>query len=425
MRTKLFLAALAGVALASCVTDKEYAPKLDEQVKVSFTSPAMYNNSTSTRAGYHGEIGNHQYTQGGTIYSYPRAEDFVIYAVKYSGTSSFSGWDGEGVQSALFNGATAKYDSSLDGWVPMKNAAEGEDPYYYWPSGMKLAYAACSPADLEQGDDWTGSRTYGAAGLKIENFKIPATADKHFDLLFSKRRKDMTKDLMYSTADKYSGAPIEFQHALSSIHFSLKNDSDSKIVLRKVSLYGVYDTGTFTEGIDESKGLGYVRVDNDSNNINVTPAWTIAQNASTLAKENAYVAFDATAEGNTGIEFPENARYISEMMSDAAGKNYVLLVMPQELTNKAVLRIDYDVINGENNTVQAHKIVALKDAPVSESTAKIGSWDIGTKYIYRLVYSKGAAKKDKIYFSPSTDGWKDAGIAEIDLANATDAEAAQ
>ena len=424
MRTKLFLAVLAGVALASCVTDKEYAPKQEEQVAVSFASPAMYDNSTTTRAGYHGEIGNHQYTQGGTIYSYPREEDFVIYAVKYPGTITFPGWAGTDVQPALFNGVKADYDPSLDGWVPTKTVAQGEDPYYYWPSGMKLAYAAYSPADLEQ-ESGFGATSYGAAGLKIENFKVPASAANHFDLLFSRRRVDMTKEMMYSGAEKYSGSPIEFQHALTSIHFSLKNESETIVVLKKISLYGVYDTGTFTEGINESKGLGYVRVDSNSENINVTPEWTIADGATTLSKDNAYVAFDAN--GKRGIEFPENARYISEMMSDEAGKNYVLLVMPQALSGAAKLRIDYNVINGDNTT-EAHKVVPLYNAPIYDTQSgaitnnKITSWDIGTKYVYRLVYSKGAAKKDKIYFAPSTEGWKDAGVAVIDLANAEDAQ---
>ena len=434
MKKSLVLMAMAGVALAGCVADKEFELGFQqEQTKITFGSPVMYVNSLDSRAIYHGEVGNHQYVAGGNIYSYPREEQFVIYAVKYPGTSTFPGWDGTDeieVQDAMFNGVTVAWEESLDGWVPKKTT--GNDPYYYWPEGMKLAYAASSPADLEQGTDWDPktNRTYGPKGLEIKDFKIPASADRHIDILFSKRRTEMTKDQMLSSADFYSGAPIEFQHALSSIHFSLKNESASEIKLRKISLYGIRDTGTFKENIDETKGLGYVRTDNGGT-INVTPEWEVSDAVPVLDKSKAYVAFDATEKDGEenyvydGVLFPENARYISEMMTEDKGLNHVLLVLPQELTTEAKLRIDYDVIN-DSNTTPAHKVVPLYNAPIYDTVSgavtgvKIDKWEIGSKYVYRLVYSEGAAKKDKIYFSPSTEGWKEVGVAIIDLANAED-----
>lgn len=411
MRTKLFLAALAGVALASCVTDKEYLPNpQDEKAVISFSSPVMYDNNVGTRAGYYGEIGSHQYTQGGTTYSYPRAESFFIFAKRH--IDDFAGWENAANENSAINNTVASYDSSVDGWVPYKN--NSQDPYYYWPAGKKLSFAAYSPADLEQ----SCTTSYGATGLQINGFKVSADEAKQFDLMFSKRSVNKTRDDMVHGADYYSGVPIEFQHALTSIHFSLKNESNVTVKLKRISLYGVYDTGSFSENITETTPASkYVIGDN------VNPEWTIADNATKLSKEDAYVAFkakDADGDGKTdGLTFPVEAQYISNLLSidgnKDAGDNHVLLLLPQKLSSDAKLIIDYNV-----NGTDSYKIVNLSDARHKDNlTLAIDEWEIGTSYTYRLVYSAEAASQDKVYFSPSTNGWKNAGVAVIDLAGGT------
>lgn len=402
MKTRLFLAALAGVALASCVTDKEYdVPAQNENIKIAFDSPVMYDNDT--RAKHYGEVGSHQYAQGGTIYSYPREEDFQIYAIEHNG--DFAGWDASGNITAEFNDSSVSYDSSLDGWAPKNNGS-----YYHWPSEKKMSFAACSPAGLEQADDWTGSRTYGADGLTITKFTVPATADKHFDLMFSTRVVNQSSANMVHGADYYSGIPLQFQHALSSIHFSLMNSSTEKVVLKKISLYGVHDTGTFKENITGNTAE-YVRK-TSSNSGNVDPKWAIDSGATKLSVGDAYVAFD----GN--LEFPAQAQYISNLLTQSANagntsKNYVLLLMPQTLDGDAKLRVDYTV-----NNSPAYKIVDLQDAIENKTGGnKITEWVMGTRYTYRLHYSTASASQDKIYFSPKSDEWKDAGVAIIELMN--------
>lgn len=402
MKTRLFLAALAGVALASCVTDKEYdVPAQNENVKIAFDSPVMYDNDT--RAKYHGEVGNHQYAQGGTIYSYPQEEQFRVYAVQHTG--SFAGWAAENAQ--VFeglNGSVVTYDKSLDGWATATD--------YFWPAGKAVSFAAVSPADLEQGTEWNGT-SYGADGLTIEDFTVPADPKEHFDLMFSKRALNQTASGMNHGASYYSGVPIQFQHALSSIHFSLRNDTSSEVVLKKISLYGVHETGTFYENIDESEGLGYERGGN------VNPEWEIAAGATLLDEDNAYVAFDGMDDGE-GVTFPVNAQYITNLIgsSKTMGENHVLLVMPQVLTNDAKLIVDYTV-NGN----AAQKIVSLNAAPTLKKGTEdysgefINEWVMGTRYTYRLYYSAESASQDKIYFAPASDGWQDALTAVIELKN--------
>lgn len=416
MRTKHFLAVIAGVALASCVTDKEYVPELqDQQAKITFNSPVMYNSGEDTRAGYYGEIGKHQYSAGGTTYSYPRAESFHIFAKRH--TNDFAGWNTDNEESVIHD-KVASYDGTVDGWAPKKDVGVGEDPYYYWPSGKKLTFAAYSPADLEQTPAITP--TYGPTGLTIANFHVPHLTAKQFDLMFSKRSVNKTRDDMSHSADYYSGVPIEFQHALTSIHFSLKNESAVPVKLLKISLYGVNDTATFNENIVETPDPSkYVIGDN------VNPEWT-GHTGSVLDTEP-YVAFRATDayadsdfSNDDGLLFPAEAGYISNLLTlpgnEDAGDNHVLLVLPQTLTDQAKLRIDYTV-----NGTLSYKVVNLKDARQKDnSSVAIEEWEIGTSYTYRLVYSAAAASQDKVYFSPTTNGWIDAGVAVIDLAGTTE-----
>lgn len=410
MRTKHLLALLAGVALVGCVTEMEYEVNpQDEQTKIAFSSPVMYDNNVGTRANYHGEIGGHQYTDGGTVYSYPRTEDFQIYAVEHTG--NFAGW--AAATAAGFNNTAISYDPNLDGWAPKSNGL-----YYFWPGGeQKMSFAACSPADLDQAADWNG-RAYAADGLTLTNFKVPANSAEQFDLMFSKRIVNQTSQNMGHSANYYSGIPIQFQHALSSIRFSISNTSAYTVVLTKITLYGVADTGTFKENLTEDQndyGKYVIKTSPESTG-NVAPAWNLGTNPTLTTSDQAYLAF----QGN--VTFMEAARYVSELAGDDDTVNQLLL-LPQTLTESATVVIEYTV-----NGASAKKTVKLKDAKIvnrdenganeTVSNQTFGEWKMGTRYTYRLVYTEAAADQDKIYFAPSSDNWADAGIAVIDLAGA-------
>ena len=396
MKKSLFLMAMAGVALAGCVNDVADVTQKEQKALVSFSSPLTYNNGAGTRAKHYGEVGGHQYSTNGTIYSYPREEDFVIYAVKHLG--DLVKWDG--TESTLFNGKYLTYDNDVDGWAPKMDNGE----YYLWDGNKKMSYAACSPAELEQAEDWNG-RSYGATGLQITDFQIPADAEKHFDLMYSERQFNKTKADMNHTADMYSGLPIVFKHMLSSIRFSIANQSSQEIYLRSVRIYGVKYQGTFTENVTD--GATYI----------ANPGWNVADDK--IAEANAYVAFT----GN--LRFPSQARYLSDMITAGDGNAvHQLLLMPQTLSDNAYVEITYAI--GDASSINVHTSTvklkaALKKHPDNEtlSSESITEWEMGTRYTYRLFYSSEAASKDMIYFSPSSDGWHDAGVAVIDLANAS------
>ena len=83
MKKHLFFVALAGVALASCVKNDVETPQAKE-VRIGFAAPVL-NSNVDTKASVYGEIGSHTYTGTNTVYTYPREEDFMIFAVEHSG----------------------------------------------------------------------------------------------------------------------------------------------------------------------------------------------------------------------------------------------------------------------------------------------------------------------------------------------------
>lgn len=377
--------------MSSCVSDQmNSAGEVTGPVKLTFDSPVLTSNS-GTRANYYGEVGNHTYEGSSTVYTYPKEEDFTIYAVQHDG--DFAGWTSATPHE--INNTTVRFDQSVDGWAPKTAANE----YYYWPAG-KMSFAASSPADLElPGAD----RTYGANGLTITDFEIQNDAAKQYDLLFSTRTINKTSADMIQGASYYSGIPIQFQHALSSVRFSIKNETDADVVLKEIKVYGVKYKGDFAENLAENTSdySQYVRGDN------VNPEWTL--DSDIIDEANGYEGFHGS------VTFPISAQYVASLAAsdtDAADENeesHQLLLMPQTLSDDACVKVTYTV-NGHQHSKIA-KFNEWKDT----SNNDVDAWQMGVRYTYRLVYSQGTADKDKIYFSPSTDQWVEHDVIVIDL----------
>ena len=377
MKKNLLLVALAGVALASCVKNDVVVPQ-EKSVKIGFATPVL-NSNVNTRAEVYGEIGSHQYTGSTTVYSYPREEQFRIFAVEHN--ENFTSWTN--ATATAFNEQSISYNSSLDAWAPRTT----DGGYYYWPDGEKLSFAAMSPAEL----DVTGATvSYGATGLTVENFVVADNPDTQYDLLYSERALNKTAaDVVNSGASYYSGIPIIFKHALSSIHFSLETDATETITLTKITLKQASNKGTFNENIT------------NETNLTRDPQWTIATDA---AKKD-YVSFTGA------VNFPLNAQYVSALAAmdgtDDGDVSYPLLLIPQTIGNDMIVEVKYKVGSEEKT-----RNVQLNKYP---STNPIVKWNVGTKYTYRLVYSKAAQKQDIIYFSPSTEEWAEGGIIVVTL----------
>ena len=414
MKKNLLFVALTGAALvSSCVSDEVVnIQEQQKQVKIGFSSPVLYENAES-RAWKFGEITGH-YTYTGSVgnYTYPREESFRIFAVNHPG--DFISWDHTSNVSVKFNGDSIKYDSRVDAWAPKQKNDQGEEianGYYYWPSG-KMSFAAMSPATLSQNPTKQFTVEYKDNGLSITDFVTPEI-DKQFDLMFSKREINKTSSNMSNLgAGAYSGIPLLFYHALTSIHFSLKVDPTvtKDIYLTKITVSNVESKASFCENVDENLTDDYVLGET------VKPEWTLSKN---YLKD--YVPF----EGN--LLFPFEAQYVSALaasdvdLEDEIEKSHALLLIPQSFYREYAkdsegtvqdLKIKVDYIVGETPRSKEFKV---KDYPQVENRSQLTAWERGVRYTYRLYYTEASEKTDMIYFAPSTDGWVEEAVIEVKL----------
>lgn len=395
MKKRLLVMAMAGVALAGCVSDEvaEIAQK-NERIKIGFESPVLYENAES-RVAFPGQIGSHSYTSSTGVtrtYSYPREEKFLIYAVSHD-KNSFSGWNNS---APFFDGVLAEYEGvKFDAWVPFKtkddpSTPENETSYYYWPDNKSLTYAASSPAEINTG----ATRTYNANGITISNFQVESDARNQYDLLFSERVANKeASEMDVLDPGKYSGLPVTFHHALSCVKFAIIKDNDvaSEIKLTGLTVEGLYDTGDFKENLTENaENYAYYNYHDATGTKNVNPSWTINTSKS---KVN-YDSFKGS------VVFEWTARAIDELMTGTVSPtNYYapLLILPQPISTDAKLKISYMV-----GTEEKTKTIDLNTYPLG---APLTNWEIGKRYTYVLHYSLSAAKQDIIFFAPSTHDW--------------------
>lgn len=407
MKKRFLVMAIAGVALAGCVSeDVSDVKQKDEKVKIAFEKPVMYDNAESRAIT--GEL------EG----KYPSTESFIIFATQYNAADGYNGWviDGEG--EVGFNGHTISFDPILDAWAP-KNG----DEYYYWEQGKEMAFAACSPADI-----LNSKATYGGTGLKITDYEVSDDADAQYDILFSQRLYDQdSENLDYTSESNYSGIQLTFQHALSSIHFSLFNQTTTKVVLKSIVLTGVNNEGTFNENIEEKNGENYNEIyDRD---VNVNPEWTLT---GTSTSYTAYsTSFGETIATDEPLYFPETPRHIAEYIADLQevegnqsntyGTSVPLLMLPQPLTDVEA-EIKYYIETEEDEEGNPVKKYELKTKSLSLNNLKdtssntIAEWEMGHRYVYRLYYSPGSEIADqKIFFGPNLENWADTEVIVVEI----------
>lgn len=388
MKKHLFFVAMAGVALASCVKNDVEIPQQAKDVKIGFSSPVLYSN-VDTKANVFGEIGSHKYTGTETVYSYPREEKFMIFAVEHEG--DLVSWDD--ATATEFNKDAIAYNISLDAWAPIRDGGG----FYYWPDNKKLSFAAMSPAELEVDG---ATVDYTSTGLEIKNFVVADNPAVQYDVLYSERSANKTAaDMVDNGASYYGGIPIYFKHALTSIHFSLKTDATETVTLTSIVLRNANNKGTFNENYNENYD------ENNEDDVLRAPQWTIAEDAT----KKEYTSFTGS------VNFPINAQYVSALAAsdgtDDDDVSHPLLLMPQTLGNDVVVDVTYTV-GGTSKT----RTVQLNEYPKNDPKRQpITKWEVGTKYTYRLVYSKEAQKDDIIYFAPETADWADGGIIEVIL----------
>ncbi len=349
MKKLFFIAAIASVALASCVKN-EVAPSALQQDEISFVAPVV-----GLQTKVFGEI-NAQYNTG---------ESFDVWCVH--NTADITVWGG----TAYFSNVTATYDAGLGGWTL--------SPKYYWPATGKLSFVALSPS-------LTNNTSYNQTnGFQITSaWSQGADQDEIVDLMYSEPTFNCAKAEYVNTINgndddddsgnyKYNGVDINFKHALSYILFNVQTTADysatTKFRLNTITLSGIYTTGTFNQ--------------------KAADPWT----EDTAGATGTYVAYTNTP----GLEFGNSAVHAPA----AATKEIILL--PQELiAGQQKITVNYQIsTDGGTTYINQVQEVDLKNATVA-------AWEMGKKYTYNL-----SIGMTEIIFDPAVTYWTEEAGGDI------------
>lgn len=327
MKKFLAFATLASVALVGCVNDEKMEMTSGAQ-KISFDTPVM---STQTRATNFGEIET----------TYPTTENFVVYAVKHTDAFTSTTWD---AATDFMTGVVVKYNSTANGWG-------NETTDYYWPEdGDKLTFGAFSPTDV------ASVASYNNDGLTLSSFTVPATLGAQYDLMYSDLAVDKTQNETYGG---YTGVPINFNHALSSIQFNIAKDSKLKETanLTGITVKSVADNGKFCQNLTQA-----------------TPqaAW------SDVTGSASYSVFSGSKE----ITSTSTLVHSDDM-----------LLLPQTLENASVVTIAYTL-----NGIPYERNVKLNE--LKSGLEVINKWEMGVRYVYNI-----SLDANVIYLAPKPDDW--------------------
>ena len=354
MKKLLILAAMAGVALVSCVKN-EPAPSVTDQHEITFAPPVT---SVNTKANTYGQLTD--------LTDYPTTENFSVYAVWHS--EAFSGWASSGT-TLYMNKVETAYNSSLNGWDPAQVTGGKE---YYWPKNGYLTFAAFSPSNVN-----ATNVQYDATGLKLTGFQVAANSSQQIDVLFSQRSYDKQKSSTTNSNTKYDDVDIDFEHALSSIQFKAKIAEaydGTKITLKKISVYGVYSKGDFNETIDETTPSTYKS----------TPTWNNHDAGSVIAEANAYEYYNSS----TG-----KVLETSEWTMNGETDQTDLILLPQTLPETATIVVEY--------TIQSPTATSAIDIVLEKKIKDITpEWKADYRYTYHI-----SVALDEIYFAPEVMAW--------------------
>lgn len=363
------LACLPLLFFASCVmVEREDAPNAD--CPVTFSQPVV--TAARTKA------------VTGSLKTYPKEESFRVYAFYSPG--DFNGWNAS-KGSLYMDAVECSYDAALNGWKPSTT--------YYWPKNGKLTFAAYSPSDATS--DMT-SLTYGEDGIKFTGFQVLPTQDAaniQYDLLYSERSMNKTSSTGGTT---YSGADINFRHALCSVCFKFRSSQNfeggTSTVIRGVEIQNVYYKGDFAENIQTASPGRY----------SASPEWS-----NHVSSVSSYQAAPATLNQTVTKD--------SKDLENA----YDLILMPQAFDHGSDVHVTIKVTYDEGAVTGKEAVIDLVngfdsdndgtgDSYFNDGTNEIRGWEPGKRYTYTITFGKY-----KILFTPAVDPWKDGGESSEDM----------
>ena len=364
MKKMLFMAALAGVALTSCVNE-EFENVAPMQA-MKFNVPVM----SQTRANVMGEISEK---------TYPSDEDFMVFCRSYKG--NFAGWESSEDVADYFDSEGEVAKNQANQGTGTASVYWSTELTHYWPEiEYNLVFAAYSPAVLTTAPD---AITHTDKGLLIDGFQTEANANKQYDLMYTEHYADRNKNNNGKDA-----VSLDFKHALSSIVFSAARNDDPGVEykINDIKIEGTfYQKGNFDQNITASTEDGEYKETS-------APIWHLDGETATAALyEPAFEEFTLPKGNPTPF---------------TKGKSALLLI-PQEIPADAYVTLYYTKItnpgtDNEKSLATSAKI-KMTNFLDSETNQEITEWERGKRYIYRVEFGQNT----HIYFKPTVTDWVD------------------
>lgn len=346
MKTLMIISAALVLAL-SCVKTE---PALqDSQTRIVFSEPVM---GVSAKSPIDGD--------------YPTSGVFRVWGF-FSLNKDVIPVDGQyGI--GYIDGALCRKEGDV--WVPYYSYTDENEQtrtgYYYWKAGAGyMTFHALSPSTV------TGVTHNWQTGFSIKDYTIADTPPEDEDLLFSSYTSP--------SACNAAGVDITFHHALSKVHFIVREaadySGDQLIKVKKLELLDVYRKADFAE----NRPTGSL----ESAYTGAAAAWTMD-----TSSEHDYVLYNGD---------PVTLTWNAGAAVDAPLGISARLFLPQSLDHgadgngKVAVRVTYTL--GTSDT-------ELTVSGTLSGAGSITQWVRGHSYTYVVLVGK-----HKITFSPEVEDW--------------------
>lgn len=294
-----------------------------------------------------------------------------ISATKGTVLSNAAGPDKMGVSAWIYGGS---YEDGKTYFLnDVYDCAGGEvSSNRYWPKkseGWNFRFYAYAPTDAQTTDNATYVTLPDVAewenGVPSFDYTVPSDVEKQSDLLVA------SCDIKNNAAGYGATVPVDFGHALTAVQF--KVDGLDNFRIKTVEISGVKNAGTYTYSYSVN-GDG-----NAATSTHDAGAWSVLEEGTgeyTLNfTQGALDASDGTADGSFDCTGKYDHILNPDNTADTDLNNFVLFLMPQELTSDATVTLTgIDEYRGE--------------ITLSASIGGDGKkWEKGTKVIYKISVS--------------------------------------
>lgn len=283
--------------------------------------------------------------------AYPENRPFVSWAWYLPDGRSWT--QGSGEAQLYIPGETVSYDEALQVWTTATA--------YYWPKSGSLTFMSLSPAELAGNASCSPDK-----GIEL-SFDVAANPD--VDLMVA----DIAADR------RANDVPTIFRHKLAKVvSFTMKTDRDygtlstvggKRFTLNRISLAGVYTSGTYASGNSTVSGP--------------KEGWSGHSGGGDM------VWYD---ESEIEIEITHDGKAVP-------GKDGELFVLPQSFGPDAVLIVEYTIETHIAGTGPNHQEKVTESVRLSELHS---SWEMNRQISYTLTIGL-----DSIEWEASAEEWQD------------------